>query len=133
MKTHAKGTFLAVVILSLVTNSRAGQLDGTVCKVRVVPAEAAAAKGEKEFDDKLTFTNGIFSSKVFLARGFKPTEYEGEAEPDQAEFAAQQVNEAKDALEWKGMIRDKRVEGTLTWTKKKDGTTLSFSLTGTKH
>jgi hypothetical protein len=119
------------VLLSIAMNCQAGQLDGTHCKVTVTPEKVASDKGEKAFDDKLGFYDGKFVSAVFLAKGFEPTEYNGEAEPDEAEFALEQKSQTDGVLNWQGQIRDKHVTGKLTWAKK-DGTTLSYTFTGTK-
>ena len=125
-------TILTATSLLLAINCRAGFLDGTKAKVKVVPEQAAADKGEKEFDDTLTFADDKFTSAAFLAKGFKPASYRGEVEQNEAEFEVEQTSESDGVINWLGEIRGKKVLGRLQW-RKKDGTNLSFDFEGTKE
>ena len=106
-------------------------LDGTHCKVKVVPDKLAAEKGEKEFDDTLSFADGKFSSSVFLAKGFKPATYEYESEDSEADFGVDQTNVTYGVLHWQGSISGKELLGELIW-KKEDGTNLHYTFEGTR-
>jgi hypothetical protein len=105
-------------------------LDGTQCKVKVVPEKATAEKGETAFDDTLSFTGGKFSSSAFLAKGFKPAAYRGEQEENEAEFEVEQTSVTNGVINWLGEIRGKKFMGQLTWTKK-DGTNFLYNFEGT--
>jgi hypothetical protein len=120
------------MLLALTTVSRAAFLDGTTGQVQVVPEQAAADKGEKEFTDKLSFADGKFSSAFFLAKGFKPAVYRGEAETNEAEFEVEQTSERDGVITWLGEIRGKQIVGRLRW-RKKDGATLSYNFEGIKN
>jgi hypothetical protein len=123
----------SVMALGVAITCRAAFLDGTHGKVKMTPNKAAVDKGEKEFDDTLTFADGKFSSSAFLARGFKPAVYRGESEENEAEFEVEQIGENTNSLvNWQGEIRGKRIVGRLTW-KKTDGTSLSYDFDGTKE
>jgi hypothetical protein len=105
-------------------------LDGTQCKVKMVTDKATADKGEKAYDDTLSFADGKFSSSTFQARGFKPASYKGEKEDIEAEFEVEQTSVTNGVVTWLGEIRGKKFAGRLTW-KKKDGTSLSYDFEGT--
>lgn len=127
----AKGCVLAMVALAVIAiNCYAAFLDGTHCKVKMVPEKATADKGEKEFDDTLSFAGGKFSSSVFLAKGFKPAAYRGEKEENEAEFEVEQTSVTNGVINWLGEIRGKKFMGRLAWTKK-DGTNLAYNFEGT--
>jgi hypothetical protein len=135
MKTNrALGVMFAMAMLVVVAiTCRAAFLDGTHGKVKMVPDKAAADKGEKGFNDTLSFANGRFSSAAFLAKGFKSAVYHGEAEENEAEFEVEQIGKNTNSLvNWLGEIRGKKLLGRLTW-KKADGTTLSYDFDGTKE
>ena len=123
------GAIIGALLLLLAITCRAAFLDGTHSKVKVVPDKMTADKGEKEFTDTLSFSKGKFSSATFLARGFKPADYRGEAEENEAEFEVEQTSETNGVVNWQGEIRAKNVVGRLTW-KKKDGTSLSYNFDG---
>jgi len=120
------------MLLALAINCRAAFLDGTSCKIKVIPEQAAADKGEREFEDKLTFADSKFSSAAFLAKGFQPAPYRGEREENEAEFEVEQTSESNGVINWLGEIRGHKVVGRLRWTTK-DGTHLSYNFEGTKE
>jgi len=110
----------------------AGFLDGTTGQLKVVPEQTAADKGAKEFDDKITFADGKFSSEFLAAKGFKPAVYRGEIEPNEAEFEVEQTSESEGVITWLGEIRGQQILGRLTW-HKKDGPVLNYNFKGTKN
>jgi hypothetical protein len=127
-----KGTIMAVALLVVTVNSRAGMLDGTTCKVKVTPNLASADKSQQPFDDTLSFANGKFTSKTFLAKGFKPGVTRGEEEKNEAEFEVEQTNDTGQVINWQGAIRGKQCTGSMHW-KMKDGAISSFYFNGTKE
>ncbi|HXI83041.1 MAG TPA: hypothetical protein VNL17_03005 [Verrucomicrobiae bacterium] len=126
------GAIIGALFLLLAITCRAAFLDGTRSKVKVVPDKVTADRGEKEYTDTLSFSKGKFSSKTFLARGFKPADYRGESEENEAEFEVEQTSDTNGVVTWQGEIRAKKVLGRLTW-KKKDGTSLSYDFDGSKQ
>ena len=125
-----RGIMVGGVFLLVTLTSHGAILDGTTCKVKVTPDKAVGNKDETEFDDTLSFTNGKFTSKTFLAKGFKPGVTRGEVEPNEAEFEIEQTNDTGDVLNWQGEIRGNHVGGHMHW-KKKNSTTLSYYFNGT--
>ena len=107
-------------------------MDGTSGQVQVVPEPAAVEKGATEFADKITFSDGKFSSTYFSAKGFKSAPYRGEIEPNEAEFEVEQISETEGVISWLGEIRGKQILGRLKW-QKKDGSLLSYNFEGTKN
>src|SRR5258706_11215915 len=123
-----------LMLFALACPCRAGFLDGTTGQLKVVPEQAAADKGAKEFSDKITFADGKFSSSFFLAKGFKPAVYRGETEPNEAEFEVEQTSESEGAITWLGEIRGEQIVGRLMWQKKESqGPALTYNFEGTKN
>jgi len=120
-----------LMLSALACPCRAGFLDGTSGQLKVVPEQATADKGGKEFSDKITFADGKFTSSFFLAKGFKPAVYRGETEPNEAEFEVEQTSVSDGVITWLGEIRGKQILGRLKW-QKKDGPMLSYNFEGTK-
>jgi hypothetical protein len=122
----------ASVLLVTAMNCRAGVLDGTKWKVKVVPDKTAADKGEKEFADELIFADGKFTSTALLPQGFKPSKYNGEVEPGEAEFEVEQVSETAGVVTWLGEIRGTNAVGRLRWMQKDRGN-FAFEFSGNKE
>jgi hypothetical protein len=122
----------AIVLLDIAVTCYAGVLDGTKLKVKVEPDKPAAEKGEKGFEDELIFADGTFTSKALLTKGFKPSKYNGEVEPNEAEFEVEQVGETNNVVNWLGEIRGTNAVGRLKW-KREDGSNLSYEFNGTKE
>src|SRR5262249_36941207 len=68
---------LAVVALPLqaATPAPAGPLDGSTWSVKVTPDDAAAKKGEKEFDDVIVFRGGKVTMSECVKAGFAASSY----------------------------------------------------------
>jgi hypothetical protein len=115
-KIRTAGTIFAVLLVGTLA-VRAGLLDGIKSKVKVTPDPTSTARNEKPFDDTLSFANGRFSSKTFLAKGFAPAKYNGDKEENEAEFEVEQTG-TNGVLNWQGEIRGSNVLGRLTWTRK---------------
>lgn len=126
-------TAATLVAIGIVAACWAGVLDGTRGKVKVVPDKSAADRGEKEFDDTLSFADGKFSSAFFLAKGFKPAKYHGETEETEAEFEVEQTSATNGVINWLGEVRGKKLVGRLEWKKKKDDPALAYNFEGTKE
>jgi hypothetical protein len=123
---------LVLMLFALAYPCRAGFLGGTTGELKVVPGQATAGKGVKEFSDKITFADSKFSSTYFSAKGFKPAAYPGETEPNEAEFGVEQTSESDGVVTWLGEIRGKQIVSRLIW-RRNEGATLSYNFEGTKH
>lgn len=134
MQTHRIPGLIvaATMLLAVAVICCAQALDGTKWKVKVVPNEAVAAKGEKEFNDELIFADGKFTSTALLKKGFKPAKYNGDIEPKEAEFEVEQVSETNGVVTWLGEIRGTNAVGRLQW-RQKDGGKLAYEFSGTKE
>jgi hypothetical protein len=110
----------------------AALLDGTKFKVKVVPDKATAEKGAKEFDDELIFADGKFTSTTLSRKGFKPSKYYAESEPNEAEFEAEQRSTNNGVATWTGEIRGTNAIGGLVWARP-NGTNFTYDFTGTKQ
>ncbi len=132
MRSRFTGMIMGATFLLFALTCRGAMLDGTICRVKVTPGNAGANKDAKEFDDTLSFADGKFTSKAFLAKGFKPSVTRGEEETNEAEFEIEQTNDGGDVLNWQGEIRGSHVGGKLRWIKK-DGTVVAYYFKGTKE
>jgi hypothetical protein len=103
--------------------------------ITITPDDDARRAHEKDITDTITFKNSTFSSVAFEKRGFGPTVYEEEMHPGGAGgFSAVQTNKVADegTAKWSGFISATELTGDLV-VKKKDGTVLNFSFTGSKE
>jgi hypothetical protein len=127
-----KGLIVGATILLLSLTCRSALLDGTTCRVKVTPGGTNSNKDTKEFDDTLSFADGKFTSKAFLANGFQSGITHGEDEGKEAEFEIEQTNAVGDVLNWQGEIKGNSVGGKLRWIKKAGGTQ-AYYFHGTKE
>jgi hypothetical protein len=130
MRTNRTCSLVIVTVVAFAIACYAAVLDGNHGKIRVIPDQTTADKGEKGFDDTLSFADGKFTSVFFLAKGFKPAAYNGEKEENEAEFEVEQTSATNGLINWLGEIRGKKLVGRLTWTKK-DGRTFTYNFEGT--
>jgi len=77
--------------------------------------------GKDAFDtDVWVFRNGMFASKDCEKCGFPESPYWVRFEDDGVRFKAKTQCPRTDAIiEWKGMVKGDRIEGTFTWTKER--------------
>jgi hypothetical protein len=115
---------------ALLHDSLSGKWD-----ITITPDDDARRAGERDIKDTITFKQPNFSSEAFAKRGFQPAVYEEEMHPGGAGgFTAIQTNkvEAEGTAKWSGFISATELTGDLV-VKKKDGTVLNFSFTGSKQ
>lgn len=120
---------IAIVILLAAGSARGELLDGTKWKVTVTPNAAAAAQGEQEFTDELTFANGKFTSAALTAKGYKSAAYTSEDEGYEIEFEAELVHDSEGRANWSGGVTNKEITGRLQYIRK-DKTRVTFDFTG---
>ena len=123
---------LSAMLLAAAGIVRAGVLDGTRFKVKVVPDKATADKGEKGFEDELIFADGKFTSTALSRKGFKSTKYRAESESWEAEFEVELVSATNGVAVWIGEIRGTNALGGLQWIQKGRGDYM-FEFNGTKE
>jgi hypothetical protein len=143
MRTNWNTALLAIGLLLLPLAARAGQppivllhdsLSGK-WDITLTPDDDARRSGERDIKDTITFKQPNFTSEAFEKRGFQPAVYEEEMHPGGAgQFSALQTNKvaAEGTAKWSGLITATEVTGDLV-VKKKDGTVLNFSFTGSKQ
>ena len=100
-------------------------------RITLSPDKATAERGEKEFNDTISFADGKFSSSALAKKGFKPAKYQGDFEEREAEFDLDQESQSEGIVIWIGEIRGEKITGRIQW-KKKDGRNLFFNFTGAK-
>ncbi len=93
--------------------------------VKVTPDSAAAAKGEKEFDDTLILHHGKFRSTACDAHGFAEAPYR----VDGSHWLTDAVSRTEGKNHWHGEVSGDSVSGQMTWTKS-DGSVLNYTFTG---
>jgi hypothetical protein len=106
-------------------------LDGTSWKVDVEPDGMAKDKGEKQFNETLTFADG----KVSLSApkvGFEASPYSlTKAGEKDWTFKARRASEGEGNSVWTGTVHENNLEGKLIWTKN-DGSILTYTFKGNK-
>ncbi len=128
----SRATIVGAILLASAIIVRAGLLDGTKLKVRVVPDKAAADQGAEGFDDELIFADGKCTSTALLQKGFKQAKYSAEVEPNEAEFEIELVSATNGVVVWTGEIRGTNTLGGLQWMRK-GRSNLMYEFTGTKE
>jgi hypothetical protein len=110
----------------------AAVLDGASYKIEANPDEAAEDRGEKAFDDVLTFAEGRVSMSEAQKIGFLPSPYVvSKAGESDWTFKAEQQSRAEGTAIWTGTIRDGDIDGKVVRTKP-DGTILTYTFRGHK-
>jgi len=113
-------------------SEKVAALDGTSWKLDVEPDDMAQAKGEKQYNEVLTFADGMVSMKEGQKVGFASSPYEvaKSGEKDWT-FKTQQESDTTGRSIWTGTIHEKSIEGKLIMTKK-GGTVLTYTFKGNK-
>lgn len=127
--------WLAALAILLSTVTMAGHelavLDGTSWKLEVEPDAMAQSKGEKQFRETMTFSDGSVSLSAPKV-GFEASSYSVVKAGDKdLTFKAERMGEGEDSSVWTGTVRGNKVNGKLIWTKS-DGSVLTYSFHGNK-
>jgi hypothetical protein len=130
-----KYAWLAVFAIILSTVALAGSgvavLDGTSWKVNVEPDQMAQDKGEKQFNETLTFADGNLSVSAPKV-GFESTPYTvTKAGEKDFTFKATRGGTGEGSSVWTGTIRGNDLEGKMIWTKY-DGGVFTYTFKGNK-
>jgi len=131
MAMVAVAGFAATQTQPQTTKTASGRLDGTKWTVKVTPDEAAAAKGEKPFDDVLVADGGLVTMSECLKWGFRPSRYTTEAAGSGWSFRTEQKSKKEGTSVWTADIAGDTITGRMVWTKK-DGTVLNYTFEGKK-
>lgn len=128
--------WLAVLVFALgmaaIASEKVAALDGTSWKINVEPDSMAQAKGEKQYDEILTFADGFVSMTEGQKVGFASSPYEvtKSGEKDWS-FKTEQASESTAKTVWTGTIHEKNIEGKFIMTKK-GGAVLTYTFKGSK-
>lgn len=130
-----KALLLMTLALILSSVALAGHevavLDGTSWKVEVEPDGMAKDKGEKQFDETLTFADGnvtLSTPKVGFASSAYTVTKAGEKD---FTFKAERESAGEGSSIWTGTVHGKSLEGKMIFTKN-DGTVLTYNFHGSK-
>jgi hypothetical protein len=127
--------WLAAIALVFSTMALAGHevavLDGTSWKVNVEPDSMTKDKGEKQFDETLTFAAGSLTMSAAKV-GFEAAPYTVTATGEkELTFKATRTSAGEGTSVWTGTVRGNDLEGKLIWTKN-DGAVLTYTFKGNK-
>jgi len=112
------------------TSEKVAALDGTSWKIDVDPDSMAKAKGEKQYNEILTFADGFVSMTEGQKVGFASSAYEVTKSGEKNwTFKTSQENESTARAVWTGTIHEKNIEGKLIMTKK-GGSILTYTFKG---
>lgn len=105
-------------------------LDGTRWSVKVVPDAAAAAKGEKVFDDDIVFQDGKVTMTACEKYGFGASAYTTDRAGEHLHnFRTEQTSADQGRTVWTGSAKGRTIRGKMVWTKP-DGTVLEYTFEG---
>jgi len=130
-----KTVWLAALAMALstmaVASDKVAVLDGTSWKVEVKPDSMAADKGERNFDETLTFADGnvtLSTPKVGIEASPYTVTKAGEKD---VTFKVERASSGEGNSIWTGTVHGKSVEGKLIWTKS-DGGVMTYTFKGNK-
>ena len=106
-------------------------LEATTWPVKVIPDATTAQKGEKAFDDELSFKGGQVTMSACVKSGFAPSSYTLAPSGSSWSFTTRQVSKDQGNTNWTGLISGDSMKGTMVWTKL-DGTILRYNYEGKK-
>ena len=69
--------------------------------------------------DRLHFKKGMFSSRICERYGFVPGAYWVRGTADEIEFTAVLRSPTDGTMEWKGTVKDGKLDGTMRWTRER--------------
>jgi hypothetical protein len=111
-------------------SEKVSALDGTSWKIDVEPDSMAKAKGEKQYNETLTFADGFVSMTEGQKVGFASSAYEVTKSGEKNwTFKTEQESESTARTVWTGTIHEKNIEGKLIMTKK-GGSILTYTFKG---
>ena len=129
--------WLAILVVAFgmvaLASEKVAPLDGTTWKVDVTPDDMAKAKGEKEYKEVLTFSNGEVSMNEGRKLGFSSASYDvtqtGEKE---LTFKTEMSSDNSGRSIWTCTIHDKKIEGKVILTRR-GGAVMTYTFKGDKH
>lgn len=99
-------------------SEKVAALDGTSWKIDVDPDSMAKKKGEKAYNEVITFADGFASMTEGQKVGFASSAYEVTKSGEKNwTFKTEQVSESTAKTVWTGTIHEKNIEGKLIMTK----------------
>ena len=127
------GLAVCAVILSTVAiaSAKISVLDGTSWKINVEPDSMAKDKGEKQFNETLTFADGnITLSAPKVGTEASPYSVTKSGEKD-VTFKAERTSAGEGNAVWTGTVHGNDLEGKMVMTKN-DGAVLTYTFKGNK-
>ena len=113
-------------------SEKVAALDGTSWKVQVDPDAMAKTKGEKEYKEVLTFTDGMVSMNEGQKVGFASSHYDlAKSGNKDWTFKTEQNSTSMGQSVWTGTVHDQNIEGKMIMTKN-DGAVLTYTFKGNK-
>jgi hypothetical protein len=123
---------LVAVGIAAFASDKVVSLDGTSWKVQVEPDSMAKTKGEKEYKEVLTFSDGMVSMTEGQKVGFASAHYDLAKSGDKDwTFKTEQFSTSMGQSVWTGTIHEKTIEGKMIMTKN-DGAVLTYTFKGSK-
>ena len=127
------GMAVCAVILSTaaIASPKLSVLDGTSWKINVEPDSMAKDKGEKQFNETLTFADGnITLSAPKVGTEASPYSVTKSGEKD-VTFKAERTTAGEGNAVWTGTVHGNDLEGKMIWTKN-DGSVMTYNFKGNK-
>lgn len=124
--------FLVAVGMVTFASEKVAALDGTSWKVEVNPDSMAKGKGEKDYKEVLTFSDGMVSMGEGQKVGFASSHYDiAKSGNKDWTFKTEQISTSIGQAVWTGTIHEKNIEGKMIMTKN-EGPVLTYTFKGNK-
>ena len=128
--------WLAVLVFAVgiaaFASEKVAALDGTSWKVQVDPDSMAKTKGEKEYKEVLTFSDGMVAMSEGQKVGFASSHYDlAKSGNKDWTFKTEQFSTSMGQSVWTGTIHENNMEGKMIMTKA-DGAVLTYTFKGNK-
>ena len=117
MKKTYSAFLTAVLLFGASTAFAAGALDGKTFTGPMGPKGSETSRG----DDTVTFKRGKFNSSICAQFGYSDGKYKTETKDGALEFTARTKNKKGDTMDWKGTVKDGKLDATAVTTE--DGAT----------
>jgi hypothetical protein len=111
-------TSFAQTLAELAQSAAFAPLDGQEFEAGIVQQGDSAAPSEPLID-RLSFENGTFSSLICERYGFVPSAYWVRGTADAIEFTAILESPTDGVMEWRGTVKDGKLDGTMRWTRER--------------
>ena len=119
----------SVVALPAAAKPKVQKIEGTTWSIHVETGEKTDARGEKSFEEVLSFGANQVALEECGRRGYAPSTFTARKDGDKWEIEFTQTSPADGTMQWKADVREDWFKGVMMWTKR-NGTERNFWFKG---